>query len=104
MWKQRLPSTIRPCIGRDYFRQLASDAVGAQRAEELELAAARLLCAVVGQVDDLALPWTFDRGMRLVDETFQSLGEPVVAASLLELPVHPLLYNNPVAVVGDDEA
>jgi hypothetical protein len=64
----------------------------------------RLFCAVVGQVDDLALPWTFDRGMRLVDETLQSLGEPVVPAGLLELTVHALLYNNPVAVVGDDEA
>ena len=42
--------------------------------------------------------------MRLIDETLQSLGEPVIAAGLLELAVHPLLYNDPVAVVGDDEA
>src|SRR5580704_2189167 len=104
MWKQRLPSTIRLCMGRDYFRQLASDAVGAQHFEQLELLAPRRFCAVVGQVYDLALPWPFYRGVRLVDETLQSLGEPVVAAGLLELAVHPLLYDNPVAVVGDDEA
>jgi len=58
---------------------------------------------VVGQVYNLALHWTFNRGMRLVDETFQSLGEPVVAAGLPELAVHPLLYNDPMAVVGHDE-
>ena len=85
------------------FRQLASDAVWAHRAEELELTTARRFRAVVGQVYDLALPWTFNRGMRLVDETVQSLGEPVIATGLLELGLHPLLYNDPVAVVGDDE-
>jgi hypothetical protein len=58
---------------------------------------------VVRQVYDLPLPWTFNRGMRLVDETSQSLGEPVIATGLLELAIHPLLYNDPVAVVGDDE-
>jgi hypothetical protein len=91
-------------MGRDYFRQLASDAVGVQHFEQLELHAPRRFRAVVGQVYDLALLWTFNRGMRLVGETSQSLGEPVIAAGLLELTVHALLYNNPVAVVGDDEA
>ena len=41
--------------------------------------------------------------MRLVDETLQSLREPVIATSLFELAIHPLLYNHPVAVVGNDE-
>ena len=90
-------------MGRDYFRQLASDAVGVQHFEQLELHAPRRFRAVVGQVYDLALLWTFNRGMRLVGETSQSLGEPVIAAGLLELTVHPLLYNHPVAVVGYDE-
>src|SRR5260370_31557550 len=41
--------------------------------------------------------------MRVVDEPFQSLEEPVVAAGLPELAVHPLLYNDPMAVIGNDE-
>jgi|HubBroStandDraft_6_1064221.scaffolds.fasta_scaffold28961_5 hypothetical protein len=104
MWKQWLSTRVARCIASDYFRQLAKDAVRTQRAEEIELAAARRFRAMVGQVYDLALPWTFNRGMRLVDETFQTLGEPVAAAGLLELTVHALLHNDPVAVVGDDEA
>ena len=90
-------------MGSEYFRQLATDAVRAQRAEELELHAPGRFRAVVGQVDYLAVPWTFDRGMRLIDETLHSLGEPVVSAGLFELAVYPLLYNHPVAVVGNDE-
>ena len=84
-------------------RQLARDAVRPQRGEELELHAARSFGPVVGQVDDLALPWAFDCGVRLVDKTLQPLGEPVIAAGLPELAVHPLLDNHPMAVVGDDE-
>jgi hypothetical protein len=103
MWKQRLSPEIAPSIGRDHFRQLASDAVRAYHAEQLELHPPRRFRAVVGQVYDLALSWTFNRSMRLVDETLQSLGEPVIAAGLLKFTVHPLLYNDPVAVVGDDE-
>ena len=73
MWKQWLSIRVARCIASDYFRQLASDAVRAQCAEELELTTARRFRAVVGQVYDLALPWTFDCGMGLVDETLQSL-------------------------------
>jgi len=73
MWKQWLSTRVARCIASDYFRQLASDAVRAQRAEEFELVAARRFRAVVGQVYDLALPWTLNSGMRLVDETLQSL-------------------------------
>src|SRR5437588_9327732 len=58
---------------------------------------------MVGQVDDLALPRPFDGGVRLVDETLQPFGKPVIAASLLELAVHSLLHYDPMAVVGDDE-
>src|ERR1700719_3219964 len=90
-------------MGRDYFRQLASDAVRAQCTEELELHAPGRFRAVVGQVYDLAVPWPFYRGVRLVDKALQPFRKPVIAAGLLELAVHPLLYDNPVAVVGDDE-
>src|SRR5690349_2240479 len=58
---------------------------------------------MVGQVDDLALPRPFDCGVRLVDETFQPFREPMISAGLLDLAVHALLHNHPVAVDGDDE-
>ena len=48
MWKHRLWTRIGRCIANGYFRELACDAVRAQRAEEFELAAARWLRAVVG--------------------------------------------------------
>ena len=65
--------------------------------------AARRFGPVVGEVDDLALPWAFNCGVRLVDKALQPLGKPVVSAGLFELPVHALLYDDPMAVVGDDE-
>jgi len=104
MWKQRLSPEIAPSIGRDYFRQLASDAVRAQRTEEFELAAARRVRAVVGQIYDLALPWTFNSGMRLVDETLHAFRKPVISTRLPEVAVHSLLNDSPMTVVGDDEA
>ena len=58
----------------------------------------------VGEVDDLALPRPFDRGMRLVDEARQPFRQPVIAARLPALAVHALLDDDPAAVVGDDEA
>jgi hypothetical protein len=104
MWKQWLSTRIARCIASDYFRQLASDAVRAYHAEQLELHPPRRFRTVVGQVYDLALPWTFNRGMRLVDETLQSLGQPVVSAGLFELAVHSLLNDDPMTVIGDYEA
>jgi hypothetical protein len=59
---------------------------------------------VVGQVDDLALSSTFNRDMWFVDEARQPLREPVVSAGLLELAVHYLLNDYPLAFVGDNEA
>ena len=34
----------------------------------------------------------------------ESFRRPMIAAGLLAIPVHPLLHNDPVAIVGDDEA
>ena len=45
-----------------------------------------------------------DRRVRLLDETFQALRQPVVAARLPALAVHALLHDDPFAVIGDDEA
>ena len=42
--------------------------------------------------------------MRLLDEALQALRQPVVAARLPGILVHALLHDDPVPVVGDDEA
>ena len=41
--------------------------------------------------------------MRLVDEALQPFRQPVIAAGLAALAVHPLLHDHPFAVVGDEE-
>ena len=45
-----------------------------------------------------------DRVVRLLDETLQSLGQPMVAARGAARIVHALLDDGPFALVGDDEA
>ena len=45
----------------------------------------------------------FDGDMRLVDETLQSFGQPVIAASCAAQVVHSLLDDGPVTIIGDDE-
>src|SRR5688500_19197255 len=52
----------------------------------------------------MAFALTFDRRMGRIDEALQILGQPMVAASAAPRPVHPLLNDRPLAVVGDDEA
>ena len=42
--------------------------------------------------------------MRLVDEAFQVLGMPMVAARLFLVAVHALLHDRPVAIVGHEES
>ena len=59
---------------------------------------------MVGQIDDLSLLWTVNRSVWLVDEARHPLREPVISAGLLELPVHSLLNDDPMGLVGDDEA
>ncbi len=41
--------------------------------------------------------------MRHLDEAAQVLGQPVVAAGKPAGSIHPLLYDDPVTIVGDDE-
>ena len=104
MWKQWLSTRVARCIASDYLRQLASDAVRAQCTEELELHAPGRFRAVVGQVYDLAVPWPFYRGVRLVDKAFHAFRKPVISTRLPEVAVHSLLNDSPMTVVGDDEA
>ena len=56
MRQQRLLDGRRRASSPSSRRQLASDAVRAERAEELELTRRDAFRAPVGQVDDLALP------------------------------------------------
>src|SRR5262245_57035089 len=59
---------------------------------------------MVGQIDDLALVWSVNRAVRLVNETRQPLRMPMVAAGLPFAAIHPLLNDGPFAVVGDEKA
>ena len=70
----------------------------------VELASARRLGAPVDQIDDLALGLARNRRMRRVHKAREAFGEPMVAPRLPAVPVHPLLDDSPVAVVGHDEA
>src|SRR5262249_7413766 len=83
---------------------LARDPVRAERSEKIELRAARYLRAAVGQIDDRAVRNALDRRMGIVEETGQALGEPMIAPRLPARAVHALLHDDPLAVVGDDEA
>src|SRR5262245_20454569 len=59
---------------------------------------------MVCEIDDLALVWSVNRAVRLVDETRQPLGMPMVATRLPFAAVHHLLNDGPFAVVGDEKA
>ncbi len=61
--------------------------------------------AVIGQVDDRAGRAPLDGGVRLVDEAARAgaVPDPVIAPRLPPRAVHPLLHDDPGAVVGDDE-
>jgi hypothetical protein len=46
---------------------------------------------------------SLDPGMRVFKKVLQPLRMPVVAARLTLLPVHALLHDRPLAVLGQDE-
>ena len=85
-------------------RELPLDPVRPELAKHIELPLPRGLRAPIGQVDDHALFDAVDRGVRLIDETLQAFGQPVIAPSLAAIAVHALLDHDPVSVIGDDEA
>src|ERR1700722_6615362 len=45
-----------------------------------------------------------DRLVRLLDETLQAFGQPMIAASRAARVIHALLDDGPMAIIGDDEA
>ena len=84
--------------------EFARQAVGTERIQKLELGPTGGVRATIRQVDDLALMDAVDRIVRLLDETLQALGQPMIAASRAARIVHALLDDGPVAIIGDDEA
>ena len=76
----------------------------AERSQKLELGPTGGVRAPIGEVDDFALMDSVDRLVRLLDETLQAFGQPMVAASRAARIVHALLDDGPFALVGDDEA
>src|SRR3981081_672 len=80
-----------------------SDPTGTERAQDIDLAATRRFGAMVGKVDDLALPLALYCCVRCVDKTVQALRQPVVAARLPALAVHALLHDGPMPILRHDE-
>ena len=104
MRKARLPTWLGHRLGRHDFRQLSRDTIRAQLAEEFELALARRLRTVVGEIDDFALSKPVDRCVRLVNKARHALRKPMIPPGLLEVPVHSLLNDSPTTIVCDDKA
>jgi hypothetical protein len=52
---------------------LVCDPVGTERAQDIDLTAPRRFGAMVGEVDDLALPIALDGGVWRIDKTGQAL-------------------------------
>ena len=82
----------------------ADDALRPERSQRIELEAARGFGAAVGEVADLVFRRSLDRRVRGVDKARDALRQPLVAPRLPARPVHALLHDRPMAVVGDDEA
>src|SRR5262249_61164072 len=85
-------------------QQFARDPVWTQGLQNAKLTMAGRLGTAVGEIDDLTLPDSINRGMRLLDKTFEAFRKPVIAASLLLVAIHPLLDDDPLAVIAHDEA
>ena len=85
-------------------RQFARDPVWTQGLQNAKLTAARCFSTLIGEIDDLTLPDSIDGGVGLLDKTFQAFRKPVIPASLLAVAIHPLLDDNPLAIIGHDES
>ena len=100
VWKERL---VRLATASFQSRNLTDDAIRAKVLQEIELLQPGSLGAVVGQIDDLALVFAVDGGMRSVNETFEPLRKPVIAPRHSGVVVHALLNNGPLPIGRDDE-
>ncbi len=54
-------------------RQLTNYSIRSERGEKPELAASRVLCSAIGQVDDLAVTRPLDCSVGLIDEALQPI-------------------------------
>jgi hypothetical protein len=70
--------------------------------QKVELRRSRAVGAAV-EIDDLALRRPIDGAVGDINEACEALGMPVLAAGLTRVPVHALLHDRPLAVVGDKE-
>jgi hypothetical protein len=84
--------------------EFAREAVRTQGTQQLKLGSTRQVRSTVGEVDDFALVDAVDRGVRLLNETLQAFGQPMISASRPAQVVHALLDDCPMPVVGDNEA
>jgi hypothetical protein len=101
--KMRKERLVRLAAASFQSRNLTDDAIRAKVLQEVELLQPGGLRAAVCQIDDLALVLAVDGGMRGVDETFEPLRKPVIAARHPGVVVHALLNHGPLPVGGDDE-
>ena len=82
---------------------LAGNALWAQRGEKIKLRAPRLRCALVGEVDNVALAQAVDSTVWCIHEALHVSPVPVITARLPPGAVHTLLHNRPMPVVGHEE-
>ncbi len=101
MRKQRL---LLLCLLRFQPNKLAHDAIRPKPVKQVDLRLAGGRRPAIGKIDDPALARTVNGTVRLLDEAFQSLGLPVIAAGLPLVAVHALLHNHPFGIFGDNEA
>ena len=84
--------------------ELADNPIRSPVPEQVELRAARAIGPPIREINDVALAFTVDGGMWLLNETIEPFGMPMVAAGLPSVSVHALLNHCPMAIVGDKEA
>src|SRR5665811_1271995 len=60
-------------------RVFARNLVRPERGEKIKMGSARCFGATVGEIDDLALSFSVDGRMRIIDEARQSFRKPVIA-------------------------
>jgi hypothetical protein len=84
--------------------EMPLDPIWPELAENIELSPPGGGRATICQIDDHALFDAIDRSMWFVHEALQTVREPVVAPGLAAIAVHTLLNDNPMPVIGDDEA
>jgi hypothetical protein len=87
-----------------YRGELLDNAIRAERRQHVQLRRVGGRGAAIGQVDDAALARAVDGRVRFVDKAGEIDGMPVVPACLPLVPIHALLHDGPLAIIGHKEA